>query len=39
VVVYINYGVLLDIAKQFIFIITCTNKLNLRHVRANEYLQ
>jgi len=39
VVVYINHGALLGIAKQFILIITYTNKLNLRHIRVNEYLQ
>jgi len=39
VVVYINHEALLNITKQFIFIITYINKLNLRYIRVNEYLQ
>lgn len=39
VIVYINHGALLGITKQSTLTITYTNKLNLRHIRANEYLQ
>jgi len=39
VVVYINHGALLNITKQFILTITYTNKLNLKYIRASEYLQ
>jgi len=39
VVVYINHETLLNITKQFILIITYTNKLNLKYIRASEYLQ
>jgi len=39
VIVYTNYGALLGITKQFTLTTTYTNKLNLRHIRASEYLQ
>jgi len=39
VIVYTDHGTSLSIAKQFTLIITCTNKLNLRHIRASKYLQ
>jgi len=39
VVIYTDYKTSLNIIKQFIFIITYINKLNLKHVNVSEYLQ
>lgn len=39
VIVYTDHGASLGIAKQSTLTTTCTDKLNLRHVRASEYLQ
>lgn len=39
VIVYTDHGASLGIVKQSTLITTCTNKLNLKHIRASEYLQ